>query len=157
MTNSLKDSYKYYKECNKGEKITLKEYVDTCVIMNALVSDWILEGNSLNLGSHMGRISIARYERRFRLSEKGTPILPVNWFETNKLRKEGSDRFVYHTDKFYCGWKWHRGECKIPGKGAFKFKASRTNGVTSKEGNINKLVKLLKSDELAYLRFNLIG
>jgi hypothetical protein len=124
--------------------------------MNVLVSDWILEGNTFEMGSYMGSITIYRYERVFRLKEDGTPNLAIDWNETKKLKASGINKFVYHTDKYYCGWRWARGKCRIPGKGAYKFKANRTNGVECKSGNINKLVRLLKSDELAYLRFKLV-
>lgn len=155
MTSTLKDSYAFYK-ANNDTKVTCKQYENICVTLNVAVSNFILEGGTFEMGSHLSTIYIARYERTFRLNENGTPKLPVNWLETRKLAAQGIKKFVYFTDKYFCGWRWSRGFCTVPGKGAYKFKASRTNGVTSKDGNINKLVTLLKSDELAYLRFKLI-
>lgn len=105
--------------------------------------------------ARLGYISIECFERKFTINPTtGKPNLPVNWHETKKLRTQGViNKVVYFTDKWYCGWKWHRVTAYIRGKNVYKFESSRTNGTHCKTGNKNKLVSLLRSDELAYTRF----
>ena len=79
--------------------------------------------------------------------------------KANKLLKEGKDLYnsktgkgenwyIYHTDPFYCKYYWRKGKCKIPNKSVYRFDATR--GI---KGNKEKLIYLLKNDELAYLKF----
>ena len=55
---------------------------------------------------------------------------------------------VYYTDSFYCRYYWNKGKCRIPNKSAYRF--TPTRGL---KGNKEKLINLLKTDELAYLKF----
>ena len=152
---SLQDSYQWFIDKHPHISISYSEYYQICKSLNEKVSDWILEGNTFNMKGRLGYVSVQCFERKFTVNPiTGRPNLPVNWAETKKLRAKGiQSKVVYFTDKWYCGWKWHRVTAAVRGKSAYKFEPSRTNGSSCKSGNKNKLVSLLKSDELAYTRF----
>lgn len=59
---------------------------------------------------------------------------------------------VYYTDEYYCKYYWYKGRCKVKNKSVYRFDATR--GV---KGNKEKLTRLLKEDDLAYLRFKKHG
>jgi hypothetical protein len=61
---------------------------------------------------------------------------------------EGEKYHVYYTDKFYCRYLWTKSKCKVKNKTVYRFDASR-----GRKGNKEKLIHLLKTDDLAYLRF----
>ena len=60
----------------------------------------------------------------------------------------GEKWHIYHTDRFYCKFYWRKGKCSVPNKSVYRFDATR--GI---KGNKEKLINLLKTDELAYLKF----
>jgi len=108
------------------------------------------------MGQNLSTLSIVRKDR-----DPRSPRL--NWGESNKYKKEllfkgeklydsktgeGTKWHIYHTDEFYCKFYWRKGKCLIPNKSVYRFDATR--GV---KGNKEKLVNLLKTDELAYLNF----
>ena len=108
------------------------------------------------MGNNLSTISIVRRER--------DPRSPrVDWGESNKYKQElldngeeiydhitelGKKWFIYHTDEFYCKYYWNKGKCKIPNKSVYRFDATR-----GLKGNKDKLIALLKEDDLAYLKF----
>lgn len=157
--HTLKDSYKYY--CVDSDSPVTKEvYKALCEEFNIMIVDFMLEGGVLNLRSNMSYISIKRIGRN--------PANPtIDWGESNKYKQEllaegkelysetnpdGVKWFIYYTDKWYCKFHWEKGKCKIPNKTAYKFTPSR-----GLKGNKEKLINLLKSDDLAYLRFKTYG
>ena len=155
MSYTLRDIYKVYStEVNKPvDSLTFR---DICSEFNIGIMDYILEGKEFNLGSNLSSISVTRQDR--------DPRNPrIDWGESNKYRKElleegkdiydastgkGESWFIYHTDPFYCKFYWNKGKCKIKNKSVYRFDATR--GI---KGNKEKLIKLLKTDELAYLKF----
>ena len=155
MSYTLRDIYKVYStEVNKPvDSLTFR---DICSEFNIGIMDYILEGKEFNLGSNLSSISVTRQDR--------DPRNPrIDWGESNKYRKElleegkdiydastgkGESWFIYHTDPFYCKFYWNKGRCKIKNKSVYRFDATR--GI---KGNKEKLIKLLKTDELAYLKF----
>ena len=66
----------------------------------------------------------------------------------NSETGKGIKWHIYHTDEFYCKFYWRKGKCLIPNKSVYRFDATR--GI---KGNKEKLVNLLKTDELSYLNF----
>lgn len=155
MSYTLRDIYKdYAKSCNNPvDSLTFR---DVCSDFNIEVMDYILNGNSFNIGFNLSTIAITRHDR--------DPRNPrIDWGESNKYRKEliaegkkvydavtgeGEEWFIYHTDSFYCKFYWNKGKCKVKNKSVYRFDATR--GV---KGNKDKLIDLLKTDDLAYLRF----
>ena len=118
--------------------------------------DYILEGREFNMGNNLSTLSIIRRDR--------DPRSPrIDWGESNKYKAEllqagealydsitelGSKWYVYHTDEFYCKYYWKKGKCKIKNKSVYRFDPTR--GI---KGNKEKLITLLKEDDLAYLKF----
>ena len=125
-----------------------------------LIVDGILEGSEFSMGSNLSTISIRRIERN--------PSKPtIDWWESNRYKQEllaqgkelfdvstgqGEKWFIYYTDPWYCKYHWQKSRCKISNKSAYRF--TPTRGI---KGNKEKLTKLLKEDDLAYLRFRKHG
>lgn len=129
---------------------------DICSEFNMLVMEYILEGKEFNMGNNLSTISIVRRDR-----DPRSPRL--DWGESNKYKQEllikdsklynsetgeGVKWHIYHTDAFYCKFYWRKGKCKVKNKSVYRFDATR--GV---KGNKEKLIHLLKKDDLAYLNF----
>lgn len=143
----------YIEECGYIERSI---FSDICHTFNIGIMDYILEGKEFNMGYNLSSLSIVRMER--------DPRSPrIDWGESNKYKKElatngdqlydpitgqGVKWHIYHTDEFYCKYYWRKGRCKVPNKSVYRFDATR--GV---KGNKEKLINLLKEDELAYLKF----
>ena len=155
MSYTLRDVYKVY-STEVSKPVDSLTFRDICSEFNIGIMDYILEGKEFNLGSNLSSISVTRQDR--------DPRNPrIDWGESNKYRKElleegkdiydastgkGESWFIYHTDPFYCKFYWNKGKCKIKNKSVYRFDATR--GI---KGNKEKLIKLLKTDELAYLKF----
>ena len=124
--------------------------------MSYTLLDIYKDGKEFNMGSNLSTLSIIRRER--------DPRSPrINWGESNKYKKElleesknlydsktgkGENWYIYYTDPFYCKYYWRKGKCVIKNKSVYRFDATR--GV---KGNKEKLINLLKEDDLAYLKF----
>jgi hypothetical protein len=154
MGYTFKDIYNSYIE--EHGYIDKSIFADICHTFNIGIIDYILDGKTFNMGNNLSTISVIRRER--------DPRSPrVDWGESNKYKKElldsgeeiydpitelGKKWFIYHTDEFYCKYYWNKGKCKIPNKSVYRFDATR-----GLKGNKDKLISLLKEDELAYLKF----
>ena len=112
--------------------------------------------HEFNMGNNLSTLSIIRRDR-----DPRSPRL--DWGESNKYKKQlleegqllynaktgkGVKWHIYHTDEFYCKYYWRKGKCKIKNKSVYRFDATR--GI---KGNKEKLITLLKEDDLAYLKF----
>ena len=155
MSYTLLDIYKDYKT-SVDSLIDAKTFRDICSDFNIIIFDYILEGKEFNMGSNLSTLSIIRRER--------DPRSPrIDWGESNKYKKElleegkdlynsktgkGENWYIYYTDPFYCKYYWRKGKCVIKNKSVYRFDATR--GV---KGNKEKLINLLKEDDLAYLKF----
>ena len=151
---TFSDIYKSY--VKEHDYIDKETFSDICHTFNMGIMDYILSGKEFNMGNNLSTLSVIRRER--------DPRSPrIDWGESNKYKKEileegkslydpiteiGEKWYVYHTDEFYCKYYWRKGKCKIPNKSVYKFEATR--GI---KGNKEKLIRLLKEDDLAYLRF----
>lgn len=127
---------------------------------NLEVVNRLLEGEAFNMRNHLSNICIKRMQRN--------PSSPtVDWWESLRYKQEllqegkelysednpeGNKWFIYYTDPWYCKYHWEKHRCKIPNKSAYRFTPSR-----GLKGNKEKLTKLLKNNELAYLRFQTYG
>ena len=155
MSHTLKNVYDYY--CLENKNSVSKEiFRDICQEFNMMIFDYILEGGSFNMGFNLSTLSVVRIERN--------PSKPViDWGESNKYKKElldnneklydhvselGKKWYIYYTDPFYCRYYWRKGKCSVPNKSAYRFDATR--GI---KGNKEKLINILKEDDLAYLKF----
>ena len=154
MGYTFKDIYDSYIE--ETEYIDKAIFSDICHTFNMGIIEYILEGKKFNMGNNLSTISIIRRER--------DPRSPrIDWGESNKYKKElldngedvydtvtelGTKWFIYHTDEFYCKYYWNKGRCKVSNKSVYRFDATR-----GLKGNKDKLIALLKEDDLAYLKF----
>jgi|TARA_B110000908_G_scaffold171114_1_gene232759 hypothetical protein len=154
MNCTFKDIHASYE--NYYEEINKSLFTAICHEFNMLILDYILDGKSFNMGNNLSSLSIIRRER--------DPRSPrIDWGESNKYKKElleedqdlydnitgkGVKWHIYHTDSFYCKYYWNKGKCKVKNKSVYRFDATR--GV---KGNKEKLINLLKEDDLAYLKF----
>ena len=152
---TINNIYKDYLE-QYGEDIDKKLFRDICEEFNISIIDSLLDGAEFNMGNNLSSLSIVRVDR--------DPRSPrVDWGESNKYRKEleekGEDLYdhktgkgikchIYYTDRFYCKYYWKKGKCRISNKSVYRFVPTR--GV---KGNKEKLISMLKNDDLAYLKF----
>lgn len=142
------------------DPIDSKLFKQLCEEFNMLVIDELLEGGEFNMGQNLSTLSIKRIARN--------PSKPtIDWWESNKYKTEllseskelynketgeGEKWFIYYTDPWYCKYHWKKSKCKVSNRTAYRF--TPTRGV---KGNKEKLTKLLKEDDLAYLKFKKHG
>tara|TARA_R100001443_G_scaffold113347_1_gene127871 strand:+ start:2355 stop:2828 length:474 start_codon:yes stop_codon:yes gene_type:complete len=154
MAYTLTNIYDSYVD-DKGD-INKTLFKDICSEFNIMIMDYILGGKEFNMGHNLSTISIVRKDR--------DPRSPrIDWGESNKYKKElladgkqvydpktntGTKWYIYHTDSFYCKYYWRKGKCLVPNKSVYRFDATR-----GLKGNKEKLISLLKTDELSYLTF----
>jgi hypothetical protein len=154
MIHTLRNITKEY-IVEHGE-IDTNLFRDICSEFNMLIVEDMLDGKEFNMGNNLSSLSVVRRER--------DPRSPrIDWGESNKYRQElieegkelynsetdkGIKWHIYHTDGFYCKYYWRKGKCKVANKSVYRFDATR--GV---KGNKEKLIHLLKTDDLAYLKF----
>ena len=146
--------------CDAVEEIDKNLFKELCFDFNEEVIDMILEGGEFNMGNNLSTISVLRMER-----DPNKRV--IDWAESNKYKAEliangnklynnttgeGVRWHIYYTDDYYCKYYWYKGRCKIKNKSVYRFDASR--GI---KGNKEKLTRLLKKDDLAYLRFKKYG
>jgi hypothetical protein len=154
MNYTLTDIYKEY--VLEHSSIDKKIFRDICEEFNIGIIEDVLKGSTFNMGNNLSTLSIVRKERDPRNPK-------VDWGESNKYKQElldsneqlydsetgkGVKWHIYYTDGYYCKFYWRKGKCRIPNKSVYRFDATR--GI---KGNKEKLVSLLKTDELAYLTF----
>lgn len=157
--HTIKDIHKDYIE-HVEDPIETRLFKQLCEEFNMLVIEDILNGKEFNMGSNLSTLSIRRIERN--------PSKPtIDWWESNKYKQEllaegkklydaetgeGEKWFIYYTDPWYCKYHWLKSRCKVPNKTAYRFTPTR-----GAKGNKEKLTRLLKKDDLAYLRFKRYG
>ena len=158
MSYTITDIYQdYFENVEEIDKTTFKEI---CFDFNEEVIQMLLEGGEFKMGNNLSTISIVKMDRDPRTRA-------IDWAESNKYKEElktsGQDLYnaetgegtkwhVYHTDEYYCKYYWYKGRCKVKNKSVYRFDPTR--GV---KGNKEKLTRLLKGDDLAYLRFKKNG
>lgn len=158
MAYTITDIYTDY--CENVEQIDKTTFKDICFDFNEDVIHMLLDGGEFNMGNNLSTISIARMDRDPRNKV-------IDWAESNKYKEElkmagemlydsetgdGVRWHIYYTDEYYCKYYWYKGRCKVKNKSVYRFNATR--GI---KGNKEKLTRLLKNDDLAYLRFKKHG
>ena len=144
----------YIEEYN--ETVDKNTFKKICEEFNIEIIDAILDGKTFDMGNNLSTLSIVRMNR--------DPRAPrVDWAESNKYKKELKDSGeklydketgegvkwqIYFTDEYYYKYYWRKGKCAVPNKSVYRFDATR-----GLKGNKEKLTRLLKEDELAYLKF----
>ena len=142
---------------NKVDKpVDAATFKNICGDFNILIIDHILEGKEFNMGYNISTLSIVRMKR--------DPRSPrVDWSESNRYKQElkdsgenlydkdtgeGTKWQIYFTDEYYYKYYWRKGKCTVPNKSVYRFDATR-----GMKGNKERLTRLLKEDDLAYLKF----
>ena len=154
MSHTLTNIYNdYVQEHDHIDRLIFK---NLCEEFNIMIINYILEGKEFNMGNNLSTLSIVKQDR-----DPRSPRL--DWGESNKYKNQlleegqllyntetgkGVKWHIYHTDEFYCKYYWRKGKCKIKNKSVYRFDATR--GI---KGNKEKLIALLKEDDLAYLKF----
>jgi hypothetical protein len=142
------EMYKFFKKKHPDEEVSYLLFKETISRFNKKMSDEILKGYTFNPGFRLGRIRIKKVRRTF----KATP--PIDWAESKKLKAQGVEKYlVYFTDPYWYRWYWEKKKCVIKNKTVYSFQPTVSN--SRKDGNRNKLVKILQSDPLAALRYGL--
>jgi hypothetical protein len=155
MNYTLEDIYEDF-DMRSDLEIPKALFRSICSEYNQEIIESVLDGSIIDLGNNLSNISIARIKRN--------PSKPViDWGESNKYREElleegyelyntktgkGKKWYIYYTDEEYCRFYWNKGKCRVPNKSVYKFVPTR-----GLKGNKEKLVELLKTDDLAYLKF----
>ena len=154
MDYGINDIYNEY--INSKEEVDEVLFKSICKDFNINIMDYILDGKEFNMGSNLSTISIIRLPRN-----NSNPR--IDWGESNKYKKElinkgeelfnkntgeGNKWYIYFTDNEYCRFYWKKSKCRVPNKSAYKFTPTR-----GEKGNKEKLINLLRIDELAYLKF----
>lgn len=148
----------YIKETNSTIPITTFRKI--CFETNQKMFEYMQEGkgNRIELIPYFGQMQYFRMKKQA-VNDKGKILYTVNWKDTNKLWQDDpttkNKNFIYYVNTWNVGVKWLRGPANKRAKWLkfLKFEASRTNGTECKTGNKNKIVSLLKSNELYYLNF----
>ena len=155
MGYTLSHIYKDY-ESNVDSPVDKDVFKNICSDFNIMAVDYLLEGKLFNMGYNLSTLSIVRMER--------DPRSPrVDWMESNnykeELKKLGEKLYdketgegikwqIYFTDPYYYKYYWRKGKCMVPNKSVYRFDTTR-----GLKGNKEKLTKMLKTDELSYLKF----
>ena len=154
-SHTIRAIHKDYKN-SADEAVEYRIFADICSEFNLAIVDCLLNGYEFNMQNNLGTLSVRKVDR-----DPRTP--QVDWGETTKYKKEllengvdlydsstgkGQKWHIYYTDRFYCKFHWTKSRAKVKNKTAYRFDATR--GV---KGNKEKLTALLRTDDLAYLRF----
>ena len=155
MAYTLTHIYEAYKN-DISEAVDNSTFKNICGDFNIMIMDYILEGKEFNMGYNLSTLSIVRMER--------DPRAPrVNWAESNKYKQELKDSGeklydketgegvkwqIYFTDEYYYKYYWRKGKCAVKNKSVYRFDTTR-----GLKGNKERLTRLLKENELAYLKF----
>lgn len=135
------DIYNHYKKTNPGTDITYTQLKYVLSLFNKKAIEYILQGGSLNFHNRLGKLRIKKIKRNFNRKT-------IDWQETNKLKAQGINKYVFYTDDYWYRWFWEKRTCTIPNKSVYSFRPTGGD-----DGNRKKLVHLLKSDEFAHLNY----
>lgn len=158
------------KKNEKLKSLFIKKNIFKCIInkFNIKISDRIIEkGYSYFLGFGLSKIRIKKIKCDTRKKKR------INWFESNKTRKEiearggipyavterdylkhkladngGEEWFTYFTAPFDFLWFWNKRYCTVINSEYYKFKPTCYNNITKGGilGNVNRLKKLVLND-----------
>lgn len=120
-----------YIYCKEGNKVVVKM---SWMIFKEVVERFyfsakeaVIQGETLKLGSNLGRIRAVRIERDFSKPQ-------VDWRQTfiQKIPgKDGQYQRIYHTTEDYCKIEWAKGRM-IPNETCYHFSPAAANPLTKK-------------------------
>jgi len=142
QTFTMKEMYKFFKLVHPDSNISYFMYSEIISRYNKkAIMAKMFEGEKILLGSGIGTLGIKRVKRKF--------VKPsINWYETNKLKKEeGISKYVYYTDDYWYRFSWRQGT-KLKNKSVYIFEPTKgVNGITK------KFKKALDKDEFLAQKF----
>lgn len=140
--------------------VTKELYREIIEKFNEMAMDHIIAGGEFNMGYNLANLSIIRGKVNPRVAR-------IDWKTSMDLKKdlmgkgvklydketgEGEKWFVYHTTKEYVKFYWSKMLCRVKNCSVYRF--DPTGG---RNGNKEKLKKVVRKDDLAYLRFKRHG
>jgi hypothetical protein len=171
ITCGLWDAFKDFKQKNKlvYPKITRKEYVNICHLLNTKISDIIIkESFDFRMPGNLGMLTIRKSKVKIYVEDgklqKNKMI--IDWEKSwdywhkeypGKTRKEinaiPNKLSIYnmneHTNGYIMGWHWDKTICSLPNQTVYYFKPTKRNRLA--------LAAWIKSDEKEndyYLKLN---
>lgn len=141
QTFTVKEMYQYFKIAHPEEDISFTLFSEIVYRYNKILLEQLLQGKQILLGSGLGKIKIKRVERRFNKKR-------IDWYETNKLKKQGINKHVYYTDDHWYRFSWFKG-IRLVNKTVYKF--TPTKGCN---GNGKRLAAALRNNEFLHQNFD---
>lgn len=135
------DMYEDFVKRNPASDINYKIFKYILSSYNKGIVELLMDGETFNLGTKLGRLSIKKFPRNFNRKT-------VDWGETNKLLRNGIKQLVYFTDDYYYGFHWEKRYCTIKNKSVYKFYPA--GGVN---GPRKQLIRFLKANTMNQLNF----
>lgn len=135
------DIYKEFVKRNPATDVNYQTFKYILTAYNKGIVDALMAGETFNLGTKLGRLSIKKFPRNFNRKS-------VDWGETNKLLKQGIRKLVFFTDDFYFAFNWEKRYCTIKNKSVYKFYPAG-----GKIGPRKRLIQFLKSNDMNKLNF----
>ena len=140
-THNLKQMYEFFCKRYPEEDIPFPLFSEVIKRYNLLILEQLLEGKRVLLPSGLGHLQVIRHQRTFKYKR-------IDWYETNKLKKEGINKHVYYSDDTWVKFTWFRPR-KLINRTVYKF--TPTKGCN---GNTKKLAELIRMDPFALERFS---
>lgn len=140
QTYGIKEMYKFFKILYPNEDVPYALFVEVISRYNKSLVKKLFAGERVSLGHKVGCIRVKRVERKFYTKR-------IDWGETNKLKKQGINKHVYHTEDFWLRFSWLKG-AKLKNKTVYKFTPTKgCHGITT------ALAKYCKENPFAYQNF----
>lgn len=135
-THNLKQMYEFFCKRYPEEDIPFPLFAEVIKRYNTLILEQLFEGKRVILGSGLGHLGIIKKERSFNHRR-------IDWYETNKLKKEGINKHVYYTDNLWVRFSWYK-PGRLTNQTVYKF--TPTKGCN---GNTKKLAELIRDNPFA--------
>lgn len=155
MVKGINEFYLRYKKMSP-KPMSRELFKEILVKFNTQIMDCVLEGSLIEMGHGLSSLCIIRMEA-------DPKKMLVDWKASLKLKEEllaegaqlfdsvsgtGENWLVYrHQDTFF-KFYWKKKDVRLKNRTGYRFDATR-----GAKGNKTKLKALLRSDDLAYLRF----
>lgn len=173
-TRTAKDMYKFFKKQNPDSKVVYWFFKEVLSRYNKKVSEYIIAGETLRLGSKLGYSAIRKIDRTY---SKPTPNWGASLKLKNQLIKEGKtpkgpdnpngeEWLVFYTDSYYFRWSWIKrgGRSPVRNTTVYAFHPTSNRSTTSNEdpdwdslGNKGKLTLANRLNPVLHLRYEANG
>jgi len=152
--------YAYYRDELKGS-LKSKTFTQICKDYNRGLLDLLLEGKEVKMGTGLSSLRIVKRKNKFVKRPR------INWKASLEYRDElqakgeklydaktgtGTKWFIYYLPEYLMRFRWYGSWSRTRNAKVYKFypvRSAKIGGI----GAVDRLSRLLNSDELAYLRF----